>query len=137
MATQLKDLKFGDYTLKGETNSDEGTNYPLGTYDALTYEYTDAGGDWHEDPIIDRSWSLGSVNAWHLHGGADYAGCASKVDVAKGGTTQAIRLYGKTIPTFSRGSTVSTAELADWIISFVNVFSGGSSAYVITGTNDP
>lgn len=76
MATQLKNLKFGDYTLKGETNLSGGMDYKLGNSDTLTYEYTYEGVT-QEEPIIDLSWSLGCSTVWHFHGGADYAGCAS------------------------------------------------------------
>lgn len=136
MATQLKNLKFGDYTIKGVTNSGGGKNYMLGsTADKLTYEYT-FEGSWHEDTILDHSWSLGCSTLWHLHGGADYAGCARSVEVSENGTTQGKSLYGTTIPTFSKGGSLATVdELEDWINTFVSRFSGGSgSAHVITGT---
>ena len=132
MATQLKNLKFSDYTLKGETDS-SGTRFVLGGSDSFGYmETLPEGGSSEYHPIVDHSWVLGCSNVWYFHGGADYAGCASRVDVNEGGTVQGKHLYGKTIPTFNKGGSSATVkELEDWINTFVNEFSGGS-AYVIT-----
>ena len=136
MATQLKNLKFGDYALKGETNSDGGTNYKLGGSDALTYEYTDQGVA-QEDPIIDRSWSLGCATVWHFYGGADYAARTRMVEVEENGAVSSKGQFGVKIPTFSTsGSSATVDELGDWIKAFVNKFTGGST-HVITGTYNP
>lgn len=72
MVTQLKNLKFSDYTLKGETNS-SGTYFVLGSADSFGYiETTPGGGSGEYHPIIDAVGS-GGVDYWAFRGTADKA----------------------------------------------------------------
>ena len=72
MATQLKDLKFGDYTLTGETDS-SGTHFVLGGSDSLGYmETTPGGGSAEYHSIIDAVGS-GGIDYWAFRGTADKA----------------------------------------------------------------
>ena len=129
MATQLKDLRFNDYTLKGETNNSY-THFVLGENDSIGYIETSSGGGSSEyHPIVGTGGSGSTV--WWFHGIADKADFAS---VTTSGVDSFKKLYGKAIPTFSKsGSSATVDELEDWIKTFVNEFSGGSSC-VIAGT---
>lgn len=68
MATQLKNLKFSDYTLKGETNEGS-THFVLGRSDSLGY-MSGTGGSAVYSSIIDNNGS----GIWLFHGVADEAG---------------------------------------------------------------
>lgn len=61
MATKLKDLRFGDYTLKGTSNSGGGTSFSLGANDTI-----DVQG---YGTILSYSSESG---VWTFNGTADY-----------------------------------------------------------------
>ena len=75
MATKLKDLKFGDYTMKGEKRDGYGDSvfFSLSRQDAI--EDSDVGDD-----IIAYDYNVGcSEDIWHFHGAADFADQARNV----------------------------------------------------------
>lgn len=81
MATQLKDLKFNDYGVKGTVNSNEGADFTLSGSDVIGYMVTGSGGCGSSGPpvftkIIACDYSTGCSTDWHFYGYADKAGSA-------------------------------------------------------------
>ena len=76
MATQLKDLKFNDYSVKGTVNSDEGADFTLSGSDVFGYMATGSGSSPVFTKIMARDYNTGCSTEWHFYGYADKAATA-------------------------------------------------------------
>lgn len=67
MATQLKDLQFNDYTMKGAKNGYNGANFTLSATDVIGYMSGSGGATFTS--LISRAGSS-SDDSWYFNGAA-------------------------------------------------------------------